>query len=444
MKAKIKTRLQKYFDFFKKHEIEIYLVGGAIRDELSGKQTKDFDFATPDTPNEIIERLGNEYINPLTGNSSQFGTVFINIDGDTIEVTTFRKDITRGRRPETMFTRDLMTDAARRDFTINCMYMNETMILLDPTKLGEIDLKTKTLRPVGVAFSRFIEDPLRVLRAIRFMTMGFKATFEIITFLKTTNLDVLLKNISRERIRDELLKILSIDPRKGLKLLKKYKILEIIIPEVKQMYGFNQNVLEHHKWGLFNHSVLTAEAIHDPSFEIDPELILIGFLHDIGKPTTMKAEGNYHEHDSVGAVMIDRIFSCLKFSNKSRNRARLLVRHHMRLHNNSENSNILKTLHLLKKLDDPDDIFILYHADLWASRFEENPLKYSITPNNPIDGHVCIDILKSLNSEHYELIGEMIEKAWMIIFKNIKITKTNLIIRIENFARSKLSSVLND
>ncbi len=444
-------RLQSYFEFFQKHDIEVYLVGGSIRDELSGKQAKDYDFATPDTPEEIIAKLGSEYINPLTENSSKFGTIFINFDEETIELTTFRKDITRGRHPKTEFTRNLNIDASRRDFTINCLYLsgytylncdiNDKVFIEDPTGYGIKDIETKTLRAVGNAFYRFAEDPLRIMRAIRFMCLGYKPEPKIIRFLKSMYLPTFLDQISIERIRDELLKILSINPRKGLKLLKKYKILEYIIPEVKDMYGYNQGVPEHHKWGLFNHSVLTAESIGQLD-ETDPELILIAFLHDIGKPHAMATFDNYHDHDIIGEVKINRIFQRLKFSNKSRLRARLLVRYHMRLHNNSSESNIRKTMYLVRKLDDPFDITALYHADLWGSRFEENPLQWTSTGKNPIDGYVCIDILKSMNSEAYVLISEMIEKAWMIIFKNVHITKENLIIRIENFTRSKLATLL--
>lgn len=357
--------LQLIFDTFKSKGIEAYLVGGALRDILNEEDSNiaDYDFATPLTPDEIKLRFEDK-IASLSDNSSKFGTVFIDINGSLIELTTFRKDITRGRKPETAFTDSLEIDATRRDFTINALYMDINGKIQDPTGLGKSDTKNKILRTNSNVMDRLTEDPLRIMRAIRFMAKGYKPDRSIKRFLKHADHGKLLADISAERIRDELLKILSINPQLGLKYLKRYGILEMIIPEVEDLYGFNQERPEHHKWGLFNHSVLTAHHLWER--KRDPEFILIGFLHDIGKPGSMRGFGDYLVHDQLGEDIIEKIFRRLKFSNKSIKRAKILVEHHMRLHHSKSPRNIRKTQYIMKKANIRKmDVFFLYKADLW-------------------------------------------------------------------------------
>lgn len=439
-------QLQQLFEFFESKQIEAYLVGGAVRDMLQGIKPKDYDFSTPNTPDEIRSKckdiVNPDIVNPLSDNSSQFGTMFLNIFDENIfdepiEITTFRKDISRGRKPETMFTKRLEIDAMRRDFNINALYMEKDGNIIDPTGWGESNINNNILSTVGSAFDRLTEDPLRILRAIRFMTLGFKADFDLLHFMKKLNHKELLGEISIERIRDEFLKILSINALKGLKLLKKYKLLEIIIPEITSIYGFNQERPQYHKWGLFNHSVLTAFTLQVNG--ADPELILIGFLHDIGKPISMKEFDDYLAHDNLGSILIEEIFKRMNFSKKSTQRAYGLVRHHMRLHNNQSQKNLLKSQHIMRKAGiDEKDLFNLYHADLWGSRFEASVLMPLEMPNNPINGHVGINLLDKFGSTKYELIGEIIEKSWEILFKSPNISLDNLESRLIDFTRSKL------
>ena len=434
-----KQKIEKLFKFFELRDLEVYLVGGTVRDLLMNKEPKDFDFATPHTPDEIKERFAG-MINPLTENSSKFGTVFLNLLGETIEITTFRKDITPGRKPKTSFTRDMNVDAMRRDFTINALYMPNVDTVLDPTDDGIDDIQSKVLSTVGCTYDRMKEDPLRILRAIRFICKGFKPNSAMLFFLTAYDLSKMMDEISRERIRDELLKILEIDPRKGLKLLKKYKLLEFILDGISDIYGYNQERPDHHKWGLFNHSILTAEELHRRG--ADPELILIGFLHDIGKPFSMELKGDYLSHETYGAFLTSTIFRTLKFSNKSIKRAETLVKHHMRLHGGHSGGhsmrNLLKTQHLMIKARiNPQDIFDLYYADLWGSRFEKNYSVIPMLPPNPVNGHDCIDLLEEFNSEDYLLIGEMLDKSWEYIYRKPNMTKESILSRLRDFTHSK-------
>jgi len=304
---------------------EIYAVGGSVRDLLLGKKSHNWDFTTNATPEEIIKLF------PETFYENQFGTVGIPVEIDGVkeiyEVTTYRTEqsYTDKRHPDIVkWGKSLEEDLARRDFTIGAIaYDGEKLI--DPYG-GAEDLKNKIIRAVRDPHERFEEDALRMMRAIRIATeLGF--TIEEKTFDAIVNNAHHIDEISEERVRDELIKILkSNHPADGILLLHNAKILSRILPELDQAYGVEQ--AKHHIYDVFRHSL---EALRFCPSE-DWLVRFAALIHDIGKPVVARGEGEartFYNHEVVGANMAKIIASRLHFSKNDREKLYTLVRWHM-------------------------------------------------------------------------------------------------------------------
>ncbi len=298
--------------------LPVYLVGGAVRDLLLGKKTKDWDFATcrsPDQTELAIKKAGKKPY--LLG--KKFGTIGFKSEIDKkfeyIEITTFRTEIyqEKNRKPQVVFTDQIDVDLARRDFTINAMAMKSDGKIIDNWN-GQVDLKNKIIKTVGNAKERFREDPLRILRAIR---LAGSLDFEIekITWQKLSKMRFELLNISKERWVLEIDKILSLEnPEKSLDLLMDSGILGVIIPELGLQKNYNQKSI-YHDFDLWTHTKKVVCNINSQ----DLDLRWTALLHDIAKPFT-KSENkngysNYINHDILGAQMSLKISNYLKFSN---------------------------------------------------------------------------------------------------------------------------------
>ena len=417
------------FRAFEQNGYELFIVGGAVRDHLLGKESKDIDFATDATPTQICDMFP-KLINPLTNNSSQFGTVFLNWNDEGIEITTFRKDITRGRKPQTSFTKDIREDAKRRDFTINALYADKDGEIIDFSN-GQVDLKTSILSCVGDTFGRLREDPLRILRAIRFIAKGFVPDIDLYYAMQNRYLLHLLNDISVERIRDEFLKCLAIDPRKTINLLKETGLIEMILPEWAITLGYHQET-PYHKYDLDEHLIRTAEHLKENG--ADTILVLIGLLHDIGKPSckSYKDNGNatFLHHEHVGSRMVVDIFEYLKMSNKEINRAHTLIKHHMRLHHSHSGYNLRKTAYLVQPHQ--EDLVKLYHADLWASAENVSDLeRLPPIPDIPVNGIDCLTLLDELNIKEHKIIGTMLDYTRKWVFKQPDIEKDVIMGRLK-------------
>ena len=302
-----------------------YIVGGAIRDILLGLKPKDVDFAT-NLSYETLKTLFSEYTPKETGKS--FGVLRIRINNIDYEIAKFRKDI-YGKEKKVSFVDDIRNDLARRDFTINAMAYNQKEGIVDLYN-GQKDIENKVINFIGNAEERIIEDPLRVLRAFRFMSrLNFSLSENTIEAIK--NQKFLLKNIPEEKITMEFSKLLLGDNIKNtLTLMKDTGVLELIIPEFKATYNFNQ-CNPHHNLDLFNHIINVVSRV-----PADLELRYSALLHDIAKPVvqTFDEEGiaHYKTHEIVGADMARDILTRMKLPVKLIDTVVEIIKKHMVLY----------------------------------------------------------------------------------------------------------------
>ena len=332
-KTNLPATVIKIADTLEQAGFEAYLVGGCVRDLLLGGEPKDWDFTTNAKPEEIVGLFEETYCN------NDYGTVGIVTDEPDdspchiIEATPYRSEsgYSDSRRPDKVeFGVSLEADLSRRDFTINAIaYRIKNNKLVDIFD-GQNDLDEKLIRTVGRPDERFLEDALRMLRAIRFTAqLGFSIEAETITSIDKNSKQLGL--ISVERIRDEWLKIIN-SPRaiQGMVFLEKLGLIDYILPEIKTTIGCEQGGVHSHD--VYEHLLHTMQAAVDKGFST--ELRLAALLHDIGKPTTRKIGGkrktySFYGHEVVGARMTRKILNRLKVSRETSQIVEKLVRWHM-------------------------------------------------------------------------------------------------------------------
>ena len=311
-----------------------YIVGGAIRDILLGLKPKDVDFTT-NLPYGTLKTLFSEYTPKETGKS--FGVLRIRINNIDYEIAKFRKDNYEEKdglkiipeEKKVSFVDDIRNDLARRDFTINAMAYNQKEGIIDLYN-GQKDIENRIINFVGKAEERIIEDPLRVLRAFRFMSrLKFSLSENTVEAIKKQK--ELLKNIPEERITMEFSKLLLGENIKNtLTLMKDTGVLELIIPEFKTTYDFNQ-CNPHHNLDLFNHIINVVSKV-----PADLELRYSALLHDIAKPIvqTFDEEGiaHYKTHEIVGADMARDILTRMKLPVKFIDTVVEIIKKHMILY----------------------------------------------------------------------------------------------------------------
>lgn len=303
---------------------EAYMVGGCVRDSVLGRKPHDYDICTSATPDEILQAFPYEEIIP-TG--LQHGTVTILINKEPFEVTTYRidGDYSDNRRPDNVtFTKNLVEDLRRRDFTINAMAYNPKTGLIDPFN-GMEDIKYKKIRCVGSAEDRFNEDALRILRAIRFEAqLGFAGLPE--TMFEIERQYERLKNISIERINSEFCKIV-VSEQFCVELVLYPNVFSLFIPELKDLIGFQQNN-PYHAYDVFDHTVHAIEKCESDDLVVRFAV----FFHDFGKPHSYQdgEDGIRHfkGHGKVSAEITDSIMKRLRFDNETRNNVVELVYYH--------------------------------------------------------------------------------------------------------------------
>jgi tRNA nucleotidyltransferase (CCA-adding enzyme) len=307
----------------------IYLVGGSVRDHLLGLEPKDYDFTTALLPDEVEARIVASGFKAYTL-GKKFGTIGMKLkldDGryEYVEITTYRGEeydqltkstLARSRKPTVNFITDIAQDLSRRDFTINALAMDSNGNIKDYFG-GRDDLTNKILRCVGVPKQRFKEDPLRILRAIRFATK-YNLEIEPKTWEYVCKMKFELLRVSKERWVIELDKILGFENVKvGLNLLMESGILGVIIPELALQKDYDQNT-PWHDFTLWEHTCRVVENC--PSDNLD--LRWSALLHDIAKPFTRtenpKGHSNYLNHDILGAEMSLKVSDYLKFSKARR------------------------------------------------------------------------------------------------------------------------------
>lgn len=345
---------------------EAYLVGGCVRDLLRGVSPKDWDVATNATPEEIQKLF------PESVYENQFGTVGVKTGSEDpvlriVEVTTYRIEgkYTDARHPdEVRFAKTIEEDLSRRDFTVNAMALggenNETLV--DPFG-GADDLAAKTIRAVGDPLARFREDALRLLRAARFATeLGFE--IELNTRRAMEAESGLLEMISKERIRDELVKVIM-TPRaeEGIVLLEELNLLQHILPELREGIGVGQN--QHHIYTVFEHNVKALGYAASKGYSL--LVRMASLLHDVAKPRVKRGEGltsTFYNHEVVGGRMTLVILDRLHFPKEFVEKAAHLVRQHLFYYNVDEvtPAGVRRFLRRVGA-DNIDDLFQVREAD---------------------------------------------------------------------------------
>lgn len=308
---------------------EAYLVGGCVRDFLLNKKPKDWDLTTNARPEQI------QKVFPDSIYENSFGTVGIKTRSGELEIalveaTTYRLEgkYTDKRHPdEITFAKTIEEDLARRDFTINALAMDLNHKIVDPFG-GQEDLKKKIIRAVGNPEERFQEDALRLMRAVRFMAqLNFQIDPRTESAIKKHA--GLLEFIAKERVRDELSKMLmATNATDGIRKMQESGLLKFVMPELEEGVGCGQN--KHHIYDVFEHIVrsLDYSAKKNHPFEVR----LAALLHDVGKPRSKEGDGpesHFYAHQMIGEKMALKMLDRLHFSREIIERVALLVKEHM-------------------------------------------------------------------------------------------------------------------
>ncbi|GLY48257.1 CCA tRNA nucleotidyltransferase [Lentzea sp. NBRC 102530] len=316
----------------------LYLVGGSVRDAVLARPTNDFDFTTDARPAEI-QQLLKGWADAQWDTGIAFGTVGASKKGEIIEITTFRADVYDGvtRNPEVTFGDSIDGDLVRRDFTVNAMAFDiAASEFVDPTG-GLQAAHEGVLDTPATPQESFGDDPLRMLRAARFVSqLGFTAAPRVVEAMRSMAAE--LTRITPERVQVELSKLLcGAHPRRGIELMVETGLADIVLPELTAM---KLEIDEHHQHkDVFDHSLVVLEqAIDLEEVDQSPDLVLriAALLHDIGKPATRKFEPgggvSFHHHEVVGAKMVRKRLRALRYSKEITEDVAKLVYLHLRFH----------------------------------------------------------------------------------------------------------------
>jgi len=463
----VKLIPQEILDIYKKIEkakFEVYLVGGCVRNMLLKKLVKDWDMATSAIPEELLKIFKEGFYD------NKFGTVGLPVEAlakagvpekkQIIEITTFRteKGYSDKRRPDRVeWGKTIEEDLARRDFTINAIALRlsfdklriaqgkPSFEIIDPYG-GQKDLENKIIRAVGNPKERFKEDALRLLRAIRIAT-EFSFTIEEKTWKEIITDAPLIGKISGERIRIELLRIMSCDRAyEGTIFLKESNLLQYILPELMEGVGVSQKRHgRHHTDDVFTHNILSLKCC--PSK--DPIVRFAALLHDVGKPKVMGKDEEglviFYNHEVAGANMAREICDRLKFSRKERDKIVNLIRWHMFTVDEKlsdagirrfirrigvENVKDMMDLRIGDRLGGGTQTAQSWRLKLFKKRIEDQlkPLPFSIN-DLKIDGN---DIMKELKIKPGPKIGEILQKLFLEVDEDLsKNNKEYLLKRIK-------------
>jgi poly(A) polymerase/tRNA nucleotidyltransferase (CCA-adding enzyme) len=449
---------------------EAFIVGGCVRDILMEKKPEDWDITTSAKPNEIRNLF------PKSFYENRFFTVTVLTDSEDptlkeIQITTFRKEAKYSdkRHPDYVeFGKNLFEDLKRRDFTINAMAIE----ILDFSKEkfqvkiidlfeGQKDLKEKIIRAVGNPKARFSEDALRMMRAVRFaVSLGYGWKIEEKTKQAIKELSHLIEFISKERIRDELLKIINSEKAaEGIELMRELNLLKYIIPELEEGVGVSQN--KHHIYTCYEHCLKSLEYAAKKGF--NTYVRLAALFHDIGKPRTKKGEGpnaTFYNHEVVGARMTEKILRRLKFSSKDIEKIVKLVRYHLFYYNPGEvkESSIRRLLRSVGR-ENVEELLQVRMADRIGSGVKKaepyklRHLRYMIEkvsqdPVSPkmlkIDGN---EVMKILKINPGPKVGWILKILLEKVIENPKLNEKEILIeevkKLENLSDEKIKEMAN-
>ncbi len=330
--SQIPPEVQQVITTLEKGGFEAWIVGGCVRDLYLGKDPKDWDITTNANPEEIQGLFENTYY------TNDFGTVGVVTESEeptlkVVEVTPYRLEgkYSDARRPDSVvFSKNIEEDLKRRDFTINALAYSPSKDELIDLYDGLKDIKDNILRAVGEPEERFAEDALRILRAVRISAeLGF--TIDENTREAMAKQGTQLAKISKERIRDEFVRILnSPKPMKALILVQNLGLLGYIAPDLEKGMGVEQN--QAHSYDVFEHNLRSLQHAVDKEWDFDVRLAAL--FHDIGKPKSRrwseeKGDWTFHGHDVVGAKIARKALEELHFPRETIDKVEKLVRWHM-------------------------------------------------------------------------------------------------------------------
>lgn len=450
MKVELPKLVQEILEKFDKAGYEIYIVGGAVRDVLMGRIVNDWDFTTNATPEEIQKVIPDGFYD------NQFGTVGLVVEGfeKPFEITTYRTE--QGyedyRHPtKIVWGKSLEDDLSRRDFSINAMAIklpitNLQFTIVDPYK-GQEDIENKLIRAVGNPDERFSEDALRMMRAVRIASdLGF--TIEEDTFEAIKKNAPLIQKIAKERIKEELFKLLkSPNPYEGIINLKDSGLMEEILPEMIKCFGVEQKSPgRHHVYDVGTHLLMSLKNCKSE----DPVTRFATMIHDIGKPQTYrKLESGvitFYNHEMVSNRIAENIADRLKFSKKEKDKFTILVRWHQFTVDEHQTDSAIRRILRNVGLENMEEMLTLRVADRLGGgatetswRLEEFKQRLVEVQKQPfsvkdlkIDGN---DVMKELDLTPGPKVGEILEKLFEeVVEKKVENEKEKLLSILRAFS----------
>lgn len=399
---------------------DAYIVGGAVRDTIMGRNPKDIDIVTSMLPEDVLENFDSY---PL---GQKFGTVVVRDGTNEVEVTTMRKDLTGGRHPEIEFTDKIIEDLFRRDFKMNAMAMDWSGKIIDPFG-GQHDIINKLISSVDnpyITFDPTYGDPLRVLRALRF---SITLDFDIEQELQVAIMDSDLSTLSGERIYSELGQMFG-EPEEAMRALYFYNVLSKVLPEVDDLQHCVQSAQWHPEGDALEHTIHVMERVK----EHGPLVVMAAMLHDIGKPITREGI-TYHGHAKAGIEIAESIMRRFGRPKIEIEAVKFVIENHMKI---KEIEN-MKASKRRKLYDSPHfDLLMLIawadnadrHNDSMFEFIEQDNLVREIDIKPLLDGYDLMDLgLKGSNIGDVQKILKELQLEKIVRTKTEAISYINIL-----------------
>lgn len=442
MKVELPKEVQEILNKFDKAGYEIYVVGGAVRDILMGKMTNDWDFTTNAIPEEILKVIPEGFYD------NTYGTVGLSRNDNLkpFEITTYRTEegYSDSRHPDKIsWGKTLKEDLSRRDFTINSMAIDKDLKTIDLYD-GQKDIDAKLIRAVGDPDERFSEDALRMMRVVRIgAELGF--TIEEKTFEAVKKNAPLINKIAKERVKEELFKIIaSPNPYEGMILFRTSGLMQEILPEMEKCFGVEQKSPgRHHIYDVGDHLLMSLKNCKTN----DVVTRFATLIHDIGKPQTYRKLENgtitFYNHEMVSTKIAENIAERLRFSNKETEKLIALVRWHQFTVDEHQTDSAIRRILKNVGLSYIDDMLILRVADRLGGgaretswRLEEFKKRLIEVQKQPfsirdlkIDGN---DVMKELNMKPGPEVGKILENLFEeVVEKQVENEKETLLKKIK-------------
>ena len=417
-KIKIPYELQKLNEIFSQNGFEAYLVGGAVRDVLLGKEASDWDVTTNAKPDQVMK-----IFNKVIPTGIDHGTVTVHFMKKEIEVTTFRteSDYSDGRHPDKVeYTGKIEEDLGRRDFTMNAIAASLfDGKIVDPYG-GQADIEKKIIRTVGNPSDRFMEDGLRPIRAIRFASkLNFSIEKYTYSEIFEKEIHKKIQSVSVERFRDEFMKIMSSPiPSVGLKLLEQTGLMALLLPEVMDCRGcIQKDDRGYHQFDVMDHNIYACDGAPIEK----PFIRLAAFLHDVGKPAAKIQRtidgliiNNFYNHEFYSSEITKKLMTRMKFSNAEISYVTHLIQNHMFHYESNWTDSAVRRFIIKIGKENLNDLIDLRLADMYG--------KY----NQPVrlhDSQAC-----KLLIELKDRVSALLEQDNALSLKDLKINGNDLIL----------------